>query len=336
MRKHTVILLCCLVLCGMLSTSCVHEFPQLFPNRMTLTFKFEKDLPFYREYIVDTRAEEGSYRQRYILKGYTLYDDGTTASEPSFTQVWYAPKSDNPDYTVTFDIPSGQWRLTAWSDIVPAGQDQWYYDVSSFSAITYTTPYTGNTDLRDAFRGTHDFLAEPENYAGHDYNVTIDMTRPLAKYIFISEDLDEFIKHYVRVRNADGIRITAEDVDLSKFRVVFFYSGYMPNTYNLLLDRPVDSASGVSFEGCMTKQEDGTVCLGYDYTMVRTSASSVLVSVGVFDEDGKQLAMSPGIEVPLMRSKYTIVKGKFLVVGSSSGIAINPDFDGEFNIIIAD
>ena len=89
MRKHTVILLCCLVLCGMLSTSCVHEFPQLFPNRMTLTFKFETDLPFYREYIVDTRAEEGSYRQRYILKGYTLYDDGTTASEPSFTQVWY-------------------------------------------------------------------------------------------------------------------------------------------------------------------------------------------------------------------------------------------------------
>lgn len=337
MARKNYIILFCLLLGAAFATSCVHEFPDPYPNEVTLTLRFDMELPFYKEYIVDTRATaDDSYRQRYILKGYTLYDDGTIASEPSFTQVWYGPDINNPDCTVTFQIPAGQWRLAAWSDIVPGSAEQWFYDASSFAAITYSGTYQGYTDMRDAWRGTLDFLAEPETFEGRVYNEVIDMTRPLAKYIFVSTDLEEFIKHYVRIKNANGAHITADDVDLSQFRVVFFYSGYMPNTYNLLLDRPVDSATGVRFEGGLTLLEDGTVAMGFDYTMVRTTESSVLVTVGVFDADGTQLSMSPGIEVPLMRSKYTIVKGRFLVTGSSSGVAINPEFDGEFNIIIAD
>ena len=82
--------------------------------------------------------------------------------------------------------------------------------------------------------------------------------------------------------------------------------------------------------------ENGEACLGFDYTMVRTTESSVLVSVGLYDENGGQLSLSPGIEIPLMRSMLTIVRGRFLTVGASSGVAINPEFDGEFNVIIAD
>lgn len=334
--KKTLLLISLLV-AALLTGSCVHEFPELFPNEMQLTLKFDMDLDFYREYVVDTRAEDaGLYRMRYVVKGYALRNDGTTASEAAFTHVWFADNLENPDITVDFDIPSGQWRIAAWSDIVPAGAEEEFYDAADFNAVTYKLPYVGNTDLRDAFRGTVDFLAEPENFAGNSYEATIDMTRPLAKYIFISTDLTEFINQFVRTQNAGGARITAEDVDLSQFRVVFFYSGYMPNTYNLLLDRPVGSATGIRFEGSMIPDNEGNVYLGFDYTMVRTTESSVQVTVGIYDREGNQLSMSPAVEVPLMRSKYTIVKGKFLVRGSSNGIAINPDFDGEFNIIITD
>ncbi len=334
--KKTLLLIY-LIAGAMLAGSCVHEFPQYFPDEMKLTLKFDTDLDFYREYVVDTRSSiQPGCRQRYVVKGYALRNDGTTASEASFTQVWYGDNIANPDITVSFDIPSGQWRIAAWSDIVPVGADEGHYDASSFDAITYHTPYVGNTDQRDAFRGTVDFLAEPENYAGNSYQATIQMTRPLAKYIFISTDLNDFLRQYVRTKNAGGGQLTPEDVDLSQFKVVFFYSGYMPNTYNLLLDRPVDSATGIRFEGEMIPDNEGNVCLGFDYTMVRTTASSLQVRVGVFDKDGTQLSISPAVEVPLMRSKHTIVKGKFLVTGSSSGIAINPDFDGEFNIFITD
>lgn len=338
MKSRKVIALLCLLLCGLSAVSCVHEFPGLFPNRMRITLKFDTPLPFYKEHIYYTRAadDDGPYRVRYIVKGYTLYDDGTSAPEPSFSETWYGNDINSLDTEVTFDIPSGKWRLTAWSDIVGVGQTQLYYNADAFNAITYTSPYVGNTDLRDAYRGEGEILAEPENYAGNDYDLTIWMRRPLAKFIFVSTDWDEFVKHYVRSVNASGSHITEEDVHPSDFKVIFYYPVYMPNTYNLLTDRPVDSASGVSFEGKLTMLEDGRVSLGFDYTMVRTAESSVRVAVGVYDSGGKQLSMSQGIEVPLMRGKYTLVTGKFLVSGSSSGIAINPDFDGEFNIIIGD
>ena len=154
--------------------------------------------------------------------------------------------------------------------------------------------------------------------------------------MFVTSDVEQFKDQYIRLKKAEGVILTRDDVYLTKFTIVFYYSGYMPNTYNIFSDRPVDSATGVRYSSRITMLENGEACLGFDYTMVRTTESSVLVSVGLYDENGGQLSLSPGIEIPLMRSMLTIVRGRFLTVGASSGVAINPEFDGEFNVIIAD
>ena len=74
--------------------------------------------------------------------------------------------------------------------------------------------------------------------------------------------------------------------------------------------------------------------LGFDYVMVNGRESSVMVAVGLFDENGVRLSMTNPIEVPLKRSMLTTVKGSFLMQDTGGGVAINPDFDGEYNIII--
>lgn len=337
MAAKKLIHVLCLLLLVAVTPSCVHQFPDPYPARMTLHLKFDTELPFFKEYYVNTRAgQEASWRERYVLQAFPLYDDGTNGSTPVMTMTWYGVDINSPDCDVTFEIRAGKYRFAVWSDIVPASQEALYYDAEQFNAITYTSPYVGNTDLRDAFRGTLDFTVEPDTYEGRVYEDTVPMTRPLAKYMFVTSDVEKFISQYVRLKNAEGRHITSSDVDLSKFIVVFYYSGYMPDTYNLLSDRPVDSATGVSFRGGITMLDNGEACLGFDYTMVRTTESSVLVTVGLYDTDGTQLAMSPGVEVPLMRSKYTVVRGNFLTSGGTSGVAINPEFDGEFNIMIAD
>ena len=317
--------------------SCVHEFPSPFPATMTIHLKFDMDLPFFKDYYIDTRAgQEQSYRQRYVMQVFPLYDDGTNGSTPVLTHTWFGNDINNPDTEVAIDIPAGKYRFAFWSDIVLSDGDELYYDASRFSAITYTSTYVGNTDFRDAFRGTLDFTIESDTYEGRVYDEVVNMTRPVAKYMFVTSDVEQFKDQYVRLKRAEGIIISRDDVDLSKFTIVFFYSGYMPNTYNIFSDRPVDSATGVSFRSSITMLESGEACLGFDYTMVRTTESSVLVTVGLFDEDGTQISISPGVEVPLMRSKYTVVRGRFLTVGASSGVAINPEFDGELNIMLAD
>ena len=74
--------------------------------------------------------------------------------------------------------------------------------------------------------------------------------------------------------------------------------------------------------------------LGFDYVMVNGRESSVMVAVGLFDEEGVRLSMTNPIEVPLKRSMLTTVKGSFLMQDTGGGVAIDPAFDGEYNIII--
>ena len=48
----------------------------------------------------------------------------------------------------------------------------------------------------------------------------------------------------------------------------------------------------------------------------------------------RQIALTEPIDVSLRRSHHTILKGSFLMEETSGGIKINPDFDGNHNIVI--
>ena len=92
--------------------------------------------------------------------------------------------------------------------------------------------------------------------------------------------------------------------------------------------------TGVRFESTNQAVDEHEEGLGFDYVFVNGKESSVMVTVALLDEDGTQLSRSNQIEVPLKRSMLTVVKGSFLIQETGGGVAIDPDFEGEFNIVL--
>jgi len=75
--------------------------------------------------------------------------------------------------------------------------------------------------------------------------------------------------------------------------------------------------------------------MGFDYVVINDDPDAkVTVKVGLFDNEGNQLAMSESFNIPLQRSVNTLVRGKFLVVDADGGISIDPSFDGDHNIVL--
>ena len=295
---------------------------------------------------IESRAL-GEYDMRYIINAYPIDAEGnvsqTYTKQFVFTQ---AVMSDYDYVTEEVTLPKGNYQLMVWADFVtPGTTGNLYYESSDFSKITYFGTHTANTDYRDAFRGTKQVELESDIYEQEAVTITIDLERPMAKYTFVSNDLKEFIaKEETRVNRGKTKDSETKDaatkdpntkaIDLDDYRVLFIYSGYMPNTYNMFSDRPVDVTQNVQFESKLTQLNDDEASMGFDYVIVNGSDASVEVTVGLFDAEGNQISMSDPIIVPLNRSVNTIMRGSFMMMEANGGVGINPDFEGDYNITI--
>ena len=108
----------------------------------------------------------------------------------------------------------------------------------------------------------------------------------------------------------------------------------MPNAYSLFTDKPVDSATGISFESKLSQINESEASMGFDYIFINGNESITTVSVGIYNTEGQLLSMTEPIEVPIKRSWHTIIKGKFLTQDNKGGVNISPEFDGDYNFIL--
>ena len=99
-------------------------------------------------------------------------------------------------------------------------------------------------------------------------------------------------------------------------------------------DKPIDSETGVMFESKLKILSENDASLGFDYVFVNGKQSAISIQIGLYDKEDRQLALSDPVDVPLRRNHHTILKGSFLMQQTSGGITINPDFDGNHNILI--
>ena len=79
---------------------------------------------------------------------------------------------------------------------------------------------------------------------------------------------------------------------------------------------------------------NGEAELGFDYVFVNGSESTMVVSVEIYDGQGNIVSNFKPVDVPLIRSKLTTVKARFLTSDAMGGVSIIPDYDGEHNIEI--
>ena len=142
----------------------------------------------------------------------------------------------------------------------------------------------------------------------------------MAKFEIIANDLAAFVKS------------KTEDID--KCRVRIHYIGYMPDAFSLFTNKPIDSTTGVMFETTLKELNSTEASMGFDYVFTGEKESAITIQIGVYDEDGEQIAITDLIKVPLKPSYHTILTGSFLMQNASGGVNLNPGFDGNYNIVM--
>ena len=315
----------------------VHEWPDeapLVPLYVDLVHETEWDslnVPFSRA------AAAGDYNIRYSIRAFALDEMGNYSRVATREFVFTRRLGEELDNRFFLELPAGSYRLTAWTDYTVADTLDTHYNTSGFHEIMLQGQHEGNNDMRDGFRGAEDILLETGVMELIPDTIVLDMQRPMGKFEFVCTDLQDFIDKEVRELKQNSPTpedIDASDIHLEDYRIVFYYAGFMPNTFNALTDKAIDSSTGVQFTSSLSPFSETEASLGFDYVFVNSDESSVIVNLGVFNKEGKQLAMLTNVNVPLKRDQHTILRGKFLMANSDGGVSINPDFDGEHNIVI--
>lgn len=344
--KITAVSLFFILIVSMLTGCDVHEFPcppETASLRLQLSFD-TKMTKWHHSYndkqITDDGFGEIYYNDnehgimRYIVRAYPA--SSQHVDNPSKEFIFYRDIADGYDCELTVDLPAGIYDVMIWADILPTMDVSPYYNASNFAEIVLEGQYAGNTDFRDAFRGTSSARITAETYEHEPFLSVVEMRHPLAKFEFITKDLLEFIdKEAKRLAMSSGkSQILQPPVNINDYRVIFHYSGFMPNAYSIFTDKPVDSATGMQFESRIERINASEATLGFDYVFVNGKESTVSVRIGIYDNVGKCLSLTDAIEVPTKRDAHTILKGEFLMSKASGGVQIDPDFDGDHNIII--
>lgn len=328
---------------SVLLSGCVHEWPEEFAQvNCKVTIKHDLNWTEY-DFNVATRrnntvTKASRWQAKYIFKA---FPEGETKGEV-FSQVIFSDDLTLAPFTADLNIPEGDWDLYIWQDLVDENGKS-FYNTDNFAAITYNKPYVGNSNERDAFQGMVTVHIPRTYNADQIVEVETTLTRPLAKYVFIATDFDKFITETVKSGNylpvLDGMKweqLNAEQRKelLKGYSVVTAYPYFMPSVFNEFTQKITDSARGMSYEGSITPISANEAVIAFDYTMINHRESGVEVQIGLRTPDGKLVALTSIISVPIKRSQITYVRGNFLTSNAGSGIDIDFSFGGDFNIPI--
>ena len=355
--KKILILVSAVVL---LLSSCIHEFPVETPADVNLTLTFDRDLPYYRTQLFPDETKSGasplsedldifqqnfteasSYDVRYTIEAYPVLGNGTISRDPHKRWVFTEDDALNiGDYKVNLSIGEGLYEFRAWVDFVKQGtQADYFYKTDNWKdgiRLYLNNKHTGNTDWRDAFAGKvivdvvrYGAIAEPSSGV-------ISMKRPLAKFVFVTNDLEDFVTKMKRTKAEEAEKAGESKVpefNLDDYTLAIFYTGFMPSSYSMVTDRANDADVNVMFTSKLSQLDENRAIMGFDYVLANPETAiqtSVIMGIELRDKDNTVLASHNSVNVKLKRSHYTLIEGRFLMQESSGGITLNPDFEGEF------
>ena len=253
MKKVLYFVVCLPML--LVSACDVHELPETPESvKLLLRLNYETDMTEW-QHLYDGEsviAEElgdsydnrcGHGKIRYVVRVYNSSEKQRVAQEHAYEFIFTRDIADGYSHEVMLDLPPGNYSFMVWSDLKMNSGDDCFYNADNFAEITLQGKHKGNTDYRDAFRGTSSIELVSDIMKRLPYTLDIAMQRPLAKFEFVTCDVMEFIdKEMNRIASkggGDNSAVTddaSRGVNIEDYRVVFYYVGFMPHAYNLYAD----------------------------------------------------------------------------------------------------
>lgn len=332
-----------LIVIGLLSSGCVHEFPVPCvedPAPVTLLITHKLDWTELNHNLTLARASQ-NVKARYVYK---IFEKGTVSSNgnrvltPVYEIVDERDDLSFSDFTKNISLPVGDWEIYIWQELVCTHRESRFYNIDNFPNITYNLPYEGNTDLRDAFEGYVSVSVKDPNIKETEVTAVVEMERPFAKYVFVATDFEDFMVEMLRregipeVQNWEQMTLLQQKDVLQKYKVVALYPYFMPANYNMVSAMVTDSWTGITYQSEIVPVNSKEAYIAMDHVMVNHAETACQVQLGLMAPDGKITAMTGTISVPLKRSRVTYVRGKLLTNNMGAGIDIDFDFSGDFNI----
>ena len=353
--------------CTLVLASCaVHEWPKeegepVIPEPpkypVILYLDYDTDLPLYKiiEYQLESRSAMAvDYDVRYIVETYTVLDEQLNKKELFSRDMFTRDDVNTLNHSQLLQLPEGKYEFYVWTDYVDAGTTgPKYYLADDFTTITVHN-HEGNNDFRDAYAGVLKVDITPMTT-----EVRVMNRRPLAKFNFITTDLDRFVEHMLELEaqakaeseknegqeenprsdeSAEPASASADDpatasddftrgVNIQDYKVVFRYSQFMPNEFDIFSYIPIYALPNITFESEIKPLSDTEAELGFDYVFVNGEEFVIPIIVEVYDKQGNKVSGINPINVPLMRGQLTTIRDNFLTSQASGGIGINPDFE---------
>lgn len=322
-----------------LLTSCVHEFPEP-ENPRTIVLKIHHDLEWdllhYLSPVSKSRVGVNKVQTRYV---YRIYRVGEFSH---FKEViHYNDDILRTDFIDTLQLVPGKYDVRVWSDYCDMDGTPLYFDATDFKGIIYAGEYGGNDTYKDAFEATINLECPSPTQLDVKEVYEITMKRPLTSHAFIATDLLEFIRAEAQRR---GLKLESlpkgsfhvEDYipDFSGYTVKFTYPAYLPSVYSHFSGKPIDSSVGITFTAPITQLNEKEAMLGFDYFFINGTESQITVMLSIYDAKGDYVAGTNSFNIPVKRSRCTVVRGEFLTSKSTDGVGIDPTFNGDINIKI--
>ncbi len=326
--------------------SCIYDYPE--PNfggtHLELTFIADTSKMVMYPDTLDITSE--SHDIRYVIKAFRMKSSGYFSREASTEFILTKDDINSPDSTMVVTLEEGYYKFVTFADYVLEGESaDEQYNTSDFNDVSMIyEEYAGNTDTKRAYVGEQEIDVVRYGSILPIVSDTIRLAPLLTRYQIIATDLDKFIKRMAamqKTRSADdnyGYNLDSLAVDLDNYKVkITYYPDILFTHIDLLNENnPIDGEYNVSYESKISRISDNEALLGFDYIFINRRQENVKIRASIYDEHGNHITTVP-IEIPVKKGENTQAKGEFLTyIGlenpDDSGVVLDPDYDGEFNI----
>ncbi|MGL5691138.1 MAG: DUF6562 domain-containing protein [Bacteroidales bacterium] len=289
-------------------------------KKITLALEFPKDLLFNKK---TTEADQQDHIVSDLIKNYQMellyevYDKDILISRGSYQLGIDEVFNDKKSYLLDiFGInPQSEFQILFLLYFIDSEQKNKIYNIHSLKDIEIDSAnFSINTICKEIYTG---ILLIDESISIDD-TLNTELHSPFAHYKIFVNDLSEYLEETGK-----------SDQDSILLKVT--YPDYYLSSFNILRQEPIRANRGYTFSTWMKLDDE---LLFFDYLFVQGDTSKTRVRYDIMKNSCSsdvENSYRP-IEISYTKNESVIFRSNYLTSFKESGIIVNPDFEGDYNI----